>query len=267
MANPNDTLPYPENTRDREESLLGAIAGLNAVPDYPVKTMTRKEMYLKYIAEHRGGEGKVEIALTGDSGTLTAEQIALIKSNTTDAVLVNNGRVFYLADKLSTLTYRTYLSLDVAESEAVTAKAIYVQLNEGAVNYGRWTLEDESIGGTPSASDLDDVIDGTGDIVVDLDATDNTLLIGTHAKTVTITDVPPTAEQGTLTEQQLAALEESINSIIVFNNEIYRLNDNGHEAGTRGYSHIGVENGVFMIKNITVTLNTRGWVLTTKELN
>lgn len=117
------------------------------------------------------------------------------------------------------------------------------------------------------ANGLSSTIVGSNDITVDVSEDEQSLVIGTHAKTVTISDVPPTAEQGTFTEEQISALEESINSIIVFNNEIYRLNDNGHEAGIKGYSHTGVENGVFMLKNITVTLNTRAWVLTTKEVS
>lgn len=118
---------------------------------------------------------------------------------------------------------------------------------------------------TPQA--LDELIDGTGDITVDLSEDEDALLIGTHAKTVTITGVPPTATSGTLTEEQLAALLESEKSVIKFNNEIYFLNDNGHETGILGYSHVGVENSVYMLKNITVTTSTRAWVLTVQEID
>lgn len=219
-----------------------------------------------FVGEIPTGSGVTEIALTGTSGTLTATQIATVLDASKYVVFVNGGKVYTLSDKDSTLTYRTYINTDAATSSALEASAIYVQLDEGAVNYGTWSLEDITVGGTPSAIDLDELIDGTDDITVDLNDDNDTLLIGTHAKTVEITGVPATATQGTLTEEQLAALLESEKSVIKFNNEIYFLNDNGHEAGIRGYSHSGVENSKFMLKNITVTLSTGGWVLTTEEV-
>lgn len=89
---------------------------------------------------------KAEIVLTGESGTLTAEQIDLVTDDTKNVVLVNAGELFYLANHLSTLTYRTYINFDVAQTEDVVAKAIYIQLNTTAANYGAWTLEDVAIG-------------------------------------------------------------------------------------------------------------------------
>lgn len=83
---------------------------------------------------------------------------------------------------------------------------------------------------------------------------------GYARKFITI-DAPQTATQGTLTEEQLETLQESDDTYILFNNEIYTLNGNGHIAGYLTYTNVEYENGMTTIKNITVTISTRGWVL------
>lgn len=247
MANPTDSLPYPEKTRSREENLLGAIAGLNEIPDYPVKTLSRKENYLKYIAEHGGGGGEGEVkSVNGKTG------VVVLKA---DDIEVKN--TLSIQDNLERIDEELGRLED--EKQGLLTAGSNISIVNNVIS--------ATGGGAPTAADLDEVIDGTGDITVDLNQANDTLLIGTHAKTVEITGVPATATSGTLTEEQLAALLESDKSVLKFNNEIYFLNDNGHEAGIRGYSHSGVENSVFMLKNITVTLNTRGWVLTTQEVS
>lgn len=192
----------------RVEHFLGAIAGVNEIPNYPEESLTRVERFLKYIAEHGGGgvtpedlakkldktiietrvptledEGQVgqfwlntedymlytlesvddsdpenpayiwvavggagsshvEITTTGDSGTFTAEQIEMLTDPSLEAVIMNGGKAFGLANKQADLTYRTYINLDAATGEALAAKAIYIQLDESAVNYGHWSLEE-----------------------------------------------------------------------------------------------------------------------------
>lgn len=173
----------------------------------------------------------------------------------------------------------TAAQLAALNSGATTALISQITTNENDIAGLETDKQDKLTAGTNiditnnvisadvSAQTLDNVIDGDGDITVDVNEDDDTLIIGTHAKTVVITGVPATATSGTLTEEQLAALQESENSVIKFNNEIYKLNDNGHEAGTLGYSHVGVENSVYMLKNITVTTSTRAWVLTVQEID
>lgn len=90
---------------------------------------------------------KVEIILTGESGTLTAEQISALTNADNVVSIVCDGQPFYLSNKDSTLTYRTYINTDCAVSSDVEFKAIYVQLNSEAANYGAWTLEEVSTGG------------------------------------------------------------------------------------------------------------------------
>lgn len=125
-------------------------------------------------AEGGGGQGQIEIILTGDSGTLTAEQIADIVANK-NIVLNNDGKVFILVNKELSLSYRTYINIDCALNDEIEAKAIYVQLDETAVNYGAWTLEDVEFKGSifpiantiPSGGMFPDIFYALGVITTD----------------------------------------------------------------------------------------------------
>lgn len=79
---------------------------------------------------------------------------------------------------------------------------------------------------------------------------------------VEITDVPETATQGTLSEAQLTTLQNDAAAYIMFNHEKFYLMDEGHTEGFLTYSHVGVDSDVIHIKTITITINTRGWVMT-----
>lgn len=79
---------------------------------------------------------------------------------------------------------------------------------------------------------------------------------------------PSTSTNGQLTAAQLSILQQNKGSYLMFNNEIYRLQDNEHESGYLVYSHIGYDNTeqTYKIKCITITVSTRGWVLTTRSI-
>lgn len=78
---------------------------------------------------------------------------------------------------------------------------------------------------------------------------------------------PNTATNGTITQGQLTTLQESDLNYIIFNNEIYSLNDKTHTADTLTYSHVGFENGKHLLKTISITVSTRAWVLNTTIVN
>ena len=78
---------------------------------------------------------------------------------------------------------------------------------------------------------------------------------------------PSTATNGTITQGQLTTLQESDLNYIIFNNEIYSLNDKTHTADTLTYSHVGFENGKHLLKTISITVSTRAWVLNTTEVS
>ena len=72
---------------------------------------------------------------------------------------------------------------------------------------------------------------------------------------------------GTVTEEQLALLNQNdVLPLIKSNNELYYKMDDQHMPGTLGFSHIGYENGAFVLKNITVTISTRAWTKTTNNM-
>lgn len=81
-------------------------------------------------------------------------------------------------------------------------------------------------------------------------------------------NAPSTSTNGQLTAEQLQTLQSNAGAYLMFNNEIYRLQDEQHESGYLVYSHLGFENTTqkYVIKCITITVSTRGWVLTTREV-
>lgn len=80
---------------------------------------------------------------------------------------------------------------------------------------------------------------------------------------------PSTSTTGQLTENQLETLQANKGAYLMFNNEIYRLQDSQNVSGYLVYSHLGYNNTtqIYKIKCITVTLSTRGWVLTEQEVS
>lgn len=77
---------------------------------------------------------------------------------------------------------------------------------------------------------------------------------------------PTSATSGTISGSDLATLQENDQNYIIFNDEIYRLNDKQHESGYLVYSHNGHDTtGGFFQKCITITISTRGWVLESQE--
>lgn len=84
---------------------------------------------------------------------------------------------------------------------------------------------------------------------------------GISAVGVTISSTS-SAKSGTLTEEQVNTLQNNDSNYILFNNEKYDLMDKQHDSGYLTYSHVGQDSThTFKIKSITITLNTRGWVL------
>ena len=76
--------------------------------------------------------------------------------------------------------------------------------------------------------------------------------------------VPTSSTSGTfLDDQSWKYLKAYPNKLrIKFNKEFYQLADDEHTTGTLVFSHVGYESGQLIIKTITITISTRGWVLT-----
>ena len=89
----------------------------------------------------------------------------------------------------------------------------------------------------------------------------NKLLAKVTSPIITINALE-TATNGTITEDDLAILQQNKNAMILFANEYYYLADDQHTSGYLTYSHVGVENGVQWIKSITITVASLSWVKT-----
>lgn len=77
--------------------------------------------------------------------------------------------------------------------------------------------------------------------------------------------LPAGTSSGTLTDEQLAKLQENESNYIemVNDKELYYLNDNGHIEGFLTYSHVGIENSKATIKTITITVSAKSFVIVT----
>lgn len=77
--------------------------------------------------------------------------------------------------------------------------------------------------------------------------------------------IPATASNGTLPNDQSWTYLKTNGARIklLFNKEYYILADEQHTTGTLVFSHTGYEASQMVVKTITITLSTRGWVLTT----
>lgn len=80
-----------------------------------------------------------------------------------------------------------------------------------------------------------------------------------------ITGVPTSSTSGTLpNDTGWAYLRDNATNLrLLFNKEFYQLADNQHTDGKLVFSHVGYEGSELIIKTITITIATRGWVLTT----
>ena len=76
-----------------------------------------------------------------------------------------------------------------------------------------------------------------------------------------VLDVPPTATNGTLTQQQLNILQASNNNYIILDHEVYTIKGSGHLDGYLTYNCNEYENKQSLLKFITIKISTRDWVL------
>lgn len=108
---------------------------------------------------------------------------------------------------------------------------------------------------------MEDISTGAESLAALTDKVDNLKTGGTK---VSLT-FPEGAKNGTVTDEQLATLQENDENYIemVNDKELYYLNDNGHEEGFLTYSHVGIENSKATIKTLTITVSTKSFVIVT----
>lgn len=85
---------------------------------------------------------------------------------------------------------------------------------------------------------------------------------------ITISDQPESATNGILSEEQLAVLQSSNNSYILFNNEKFILQDIQTDKGYLVFTHVGEDTtNKFFTKCIAVTISTRAWTLKSQSVD
>ena len=77
-----------------------------------------------------------------------------------------------------------------------------------------------------------------------------------------ITLTPASATQGTLLQDQIDELTTDMSVKLQLNNELYYLNNNQSTPGVLVYTHNGYDGQKGVNKYISVTISTRGWVMT-----
>lgn len=77
---------------------------------------------------------------------------------------------------------------------------------------------------------------------------------------------PEGATSGTLETVQLEILQANLSNFIVFAHKEYHLNADGLVEGYLTYTYGGYENNKHITESITVTVNTRAWVLNRGQL-
>lgn len=81
-----------------------------------------------------------------------------------------------------------------------------------------------------------------------------------------ITLSPDSAQEGTITAEQMQLLQANDNYIVSLNNENYFPMDKEHTAGTLVYTHVGQTNtSTYTIKCITFTIASNTWELTSQD--
>lgn len=91
------------------------------------------------------GGGKTLITLTGESGTLTDSEIAKVLDNSAVVEFKIGNNIYKYAENQG--TFVTYTSVVYPTTTTQEIRALYIQIDNEAVNYKTWSLEDITIGG------------------------------------------------------------------------------------------------------------------------
>lgn len=204
------------------------------------------------------GEG-APVTTRADSNLLVGGH--LLQWDATKRRLVDSGYSVsdFEAEDTITKINLTYGDVDVIYD---TTDGIQV-ISQGQIEFEK---------GSPENIDINfdvPIIAGDG-IIIDKDENTNKIVIKTTAASgneAVLIDAPAEAMQGTITDAQLAKLQESDTNYIMFNHEKYYLGDKGHLEGYLGYTHNGYENNRGWQKTITITISTKAWVLSVVDLS
>lgn len=204
------------------------------------------------------GDG-APVATRADSNLLVGGH--LLQWDATKRRLVDSG---YSVSDFEAEDTITKINLTYGDVDAIydTTDGIQV-ISKGQIGF---------VKGSPENIDINfdvPIIAGDG-ILIYKDGNTNKIVIKTTAASgneAVLIDAPAETVQGTITDAQLAKLQESDTNYIMFNHEKYYLGDKGHREGYLGYTYNGYENNKGWQKTITITISTKAWVLSVVDLS
>lgn len=194
------------------------------------------------------GEG-LPLAVRADSSTFTNAH--LVRWNAAKNMFEDAG--FALSSlKIKDITLNNASTGSFASDDGITVNS------KGTVKY-----EDNTTSEVTSEIDLPIFGDGQ-DISIDGDAVnENVHIKGVDYLTLTL---PASAYNGTLTNEQYSQLVNKNGNVLVVNNELYRLEDKGHEEGFLTYTHVGITGTQQYIKTLTITISTKAFTIITTPI-
>lgn len=134
----NDIGDLGDDISDLQQGKQDKLTSVNAGTNI---TITQSGGVAKINADTQETKRSI-ITLSGDSGSLSAAQIAIVSDNAKLYLLINDGEVYNLVNTASNLTYKTFINIDAAITSNAVMKVLYIQLDSGAANYGRWSKEE-----------------------------------------------------------------------------------------------------------------------------
>lgn len=136
------------------------LTGRSKSSQHPISAITD----LQTTLDSKISSSQTIISTSGDSGTFTEEQIALILNDNNNILIENGGEYYSL--KHNATSYKTYVNTNTPTDDTVTLKSIYVNISEEAVNYGSWTKESATLSSEEWTFTLDDDTTVTKNVVV-----------------------------------------------------------------------------------------------------
>ena len=197
------------------------------------------------------------LELSGEDGTLTDDQYALV--TTYDNLIITRSGVDYRLqskplDNVGDYQYESTYYSDTTKDFA--SYNIIVKTDK------TWKYILKPFSGSPSSAVL-----YTAQALTQEQKEQACQNIGVSCY-ITISDQPESATNGTLSEEQLAVLQSSNNSYILFNNEKFILQDIQTDKGYLVFTHAGEDTtNKFFTKCIAVTISTRAWTLKSQSVD
>lgn len=259
-----------ENIEQNGNNVYGILQGTSAPTEATVGNLS--QVYFDTVNERYYICTKVEtdkytwkeiavleqITLSGESGTLTDYEYNLLTSYETTKI-VRSGVEFKRQSKpINGSGKYVYTSTYYSEANGNTSEeyATYIILIDPTDKSWKFVLKN-------NPSTVTNAVLYSAQTLTQEQKDQACANIGINNKNyIEITGVPETATEGTITDAQLATLQASNTSYILFNNEKYDLQDIQTAKGYLIFTHKGEDSTDNMFtKCISVTISTKAWKL------